>query len=379
MSDTTGSLRRVHFIDGYRGIASMLIVIHHAASSNIARFLTAHGMPELGNIIWNITGSGVDMFFVISGLVILRPHLRSDRKFDVGKYFSRRFMRIYPTFLGALAFGTFVIWYINTFPTWYNEKGIHVMFSWMETFKQAMIFNIDGIYYNISWWSIAAECLVYLIMPLVIISRPNISKLNDVKVMVVVFVTIGASVLLQYGFDRFLPVIYDLDRIKLNIGRLLDYPLCFVAGALIAGKDLSKRIAYIFAALGVVFFMMRGIYLPMLHNGFALLWGALVIITFKKEWLQRVLSSPFFLWVGERSYSLYLVHLSVFYLMDNLAANFVADRGLGYGIITRGLGIPAAFLVTILLFNLIEKRFIKGLITDRMIFPWQYSKFRREE
>jgi peptidoglycan/LPS O-acetylase OafA/YrhL len=89
-----------------------------------------------------------------------------------------------------------------------------------------------------------------------------------------------------------------------------------------------------------------------------------------------VLSTPFLVWVGERTYSIYLVHFSVFYLINNLTAHVTTERDYVYALITRGLGIPIAFFLSMLLFHFVERKFAKGLITDEMFWPWQTEKMK---
>jgi peptidoglycan/LPS O-acetylase OafA/YrhL len=96
MSTNPAQQDRYHFLDGIRGIAASMIVLHHAFSSNIAAALTKMHLHALGFLLQTVTGSGVNLFFVLSGVVLLRPYLRGQRKFKTLDYFWRRLKRIYP-------------------------------------------------------------------------------------------------------------------------------------------------------------------------------------------------------------------------------------------------------------------------------------------
>lgn len=102
------------------------------------------------------------------------------------------------------------------------------------------------------------------------------------------------------------------------------------------------------------------------------------MVSFESEAIQKFLSRPFFVWFGERSYSFFLVHLSVFYLSGNVTAHFTTGRGLEYGLLSRLLGYVFTLLVGMLLFQLVERRFARGLVTEQMIWPWQKNKMRRD-
>lgn len=379
MSVQQKKLQRFHFVDGLRAIASVMIVLHHSVSSNIMHFLSAHGFGFFGTLWSHTTGSGVNLFFTISGLVLLRPYLRGERKFSTGIYFKKRFLRIYPTYFAAVLFGGAVIWFINTHPTWYNEKGIHVYSSWWETFKEALMFNLDGLYYNIAWWSIPVEATFYILAPFLIFLFADRAKLHSNKyVAILLSGTFIGTLVVQLIFERYAPWFYSYSNVILNTGRILEYPICFLMGVLLAARDFNKNSAYLFMGIGAVLYLAHYFYRPFEHSGFGLLYGGLLILAFNSEQLQKFLSHPVLLWVGERSYSLFLVHFSVFYFINNRAALFTSDRGLEYGLITRGLGIPLAFLVAMFFFELFEKRFVRGMVTDKMFWPWQISKFRHD-
>ncbi len=379
MSEAPKKLQRFHFIDGFRAIAAMMIVLHHSVSNNVMRISAQFGLGFLGELWAHITGSGVNLFFTISGLVLLRPYLRGERKFSTGIYFKKRFLRIYPTYFAAVIFGAAIIWFINTHPTWYNERGIHIYFSYWETFKEALMFNSDGSYYNLAWWSIPVEAIFYIIAPFLIFLFANRDGLH--KGRNIVFLLVGTflgSFILQMVFERYFPNTYSYSHVVLNTGRFLEYPICFLVGLLLAARDFTTKNAYVFLICGAVVYSFVYVYRPFEHSGFGLIYGGLLILSFNSERLQRFLTHPVLLWIGERSYSLFLVHFSVFYFIDNRAALWTTHRGLEYALITRGIGIPLAFLVAMFFFELFEKRFVRGMVTDKMFWPWQISKMRHD-
>lgn len=84
----------LHTVQIYRAVAVLLVVLFHGSAFILSRYMVA----PLGNIFQ--TGfSGVFLFFVISGFIILTAHYC-----DVGRpcrlwyYLSRRLIRIYPFF-----------------------------------------------------------------------------------------------------------------------------------------------------------------------------------------------------------------------------------------------------------------------------------------
>lgn len=92
---------RIPSLDGLRGLVVLLVVLCHAAQ--------APGFPLLGipRSVWTQGAVGVDVFFVLSGLLITTLLLRErDRTGGVSlrAFWLRRFLRIVPAYGAYLAF-----------------------------------------------------------------------------------------------------------------------------------------------------------------------------------------------------------------------------------------------------------------------------------
>jgi peptidoglycan/LPS O-acetylase OafA/YrhL len=369
---------RFHFLDGLRGIAAFMVVVHHAFTPNIMQFLDKHHIPYVGFFFSFFTQSGVNLFFVLSGVVLLRPYLRQQRSFKAGDYFRRRVKRIYPPYFFALLFTVFVIWFNSTFPTWYNIKGLNVQMTWQEVLKEVFIFNFDGYYYNLSWWSLQIEMLFYVLVPLVILVFPKSDRINNRKLAYIIGGTLIGSIVLQFFFAAYLPHYYSnsLNWVAFSFFKFADYPLCFVFGALIAARDFNLKQAWLFIAMGLVLLVCALFYLPAGHSAFGLIYAGVIVLAFNIRSFKRMLSTPFMIWLGERSYSLFLVHYSAFYLVYNIVSHFTPERNLTYGLLTRTLSVPSALFVAMLLFHFVERRQARGLLTANMFWPWQVRSFK---
>jgi peptidoglycan/LPS O-acetylase OafA/YrhL len=367
---------RFHFLDGLRGIAAFMVVVFHAFIPNIVQALDRFNIPFVSFHLGFFAQSGVNLFFVLSGVVLLRPYLRGQREFKAVEYFQRRIKRIYPPYFFALLFTLFVYWFNSTFPTWYNLKGgLHEQISLGEAVKQAFVFNIDGHYYNLSWWSLQIEMLFYVCVPLIVLAFPK-KLITDRRLVILITGTLIVSALLQVTFLKTVPTYYY--RNSNSLFRFADYPLCFLLGVLIAAQDFDVKHARSFIALGMVFLAFGWWYEPAGHAAYGLIHAGVIILAFNLRSFQSALSKPFMMWLGERSYSLFLIHYPTFYLLYNLVSRFMPDRNLTYGIVTRVLCFPAALFVSMLLFSFVERRNARGLLTGNMFWPWQTWKLKNE-
>jgi peptidoglycan/LPS O-acetylase OafA/YrhL len=84
-------------VQGLRAVAILLVVLYHA------------GLPVPGGFI------GVDVFFVISGFVIIRMlHAELERtdRINLARFYTRRVLRILPALAIAIAVTVMVSWFV---------------------------------------------------------------------------------------------------------------------------------------------------------------------------------------------------------------------------------------------------------------------------
>jgi peptidoglycan/LPS O-acetylase OafA/YrhL len=88
---------RIRELDGIRGLAAAQVVASHVLGASQVTF------PGVGVLATVIDGSSaVILFFVLSGLCLSLPFF-GDRRLNVAEFYCRRVFRIYPAFLVSLA------------------------------------------------------------------------------------------------------------------------------------------------------------------------------------------------------------------------------------------------------------------------------------
>jgi peptidoglycan/LPS O-acetylase OafA/YrhL len=95
MARNTG---RLEWVEACRAAAALLVVVYHANRL----FVKAGGTEPLGRLV-HFGHAGVDLFFVISGFIILHVH-RNDigQPAALARYVSRRVTRLFPIYWVAL-------------------------------------------------------------------------------------------------------------------------------------------------------------------------------------------------------------------------------------------------------------------------------------
>ncbi len=148
---------RLAGFDGLRALAALSIVVYHAV-------LFSPGLS--GSPLWNVLiqlRSGVWIFFVISGFLLYRPHVaahRGDRPAPgVGGYAWNRAARIFPAYVVALVFLTFVV----TETQLQNHNNFLIQLGLLQ------IYSVKVFHYSTPLdvtWSLATELSFYVFLPL---------------------------------------------------------------------------------------------------------------------------------------------------------------------------------------------------------------------
>lgn len=130
-------------VEAWRGVASLMV-------------LWSHWGPPLG---WpmgpmSFAFTGVDLFFVLSGFVFA-PTVMAGRLPALAPYALRRFARIYPAYLAALALYVLLAWHAGR-PLLYLPE--HLLMAHMQSREVTF-------YYNPVFWSLPAEVAFYGLVP----------------------------------------------------------------------------------------------------------------------------------------------------------------------------------------------------------------------
>ncbi len=337
-------------LDGLRAIAVIGVMIYHAHHD---------WMP--GGFL------GVEVFFVISGYLItllLMGERERNGHVDLRQFWARRFRRLLPALYVMMAL---VAVYIAAFYPVAREQtrgdfmaGIFYVSNWYEIFVGQGYGASEAFVPLRHLWSLAVEEQFYLVWPLVMVvilrrSRSRLPavglKLIGVSVFIAILVAwfyVPGVVATSCGseftrgtwtvFGRCIAVndmlyLGSFSRaggLMLGAGfAMLWRPVAIMRGPL---RDRGRRLD-VLAALGMavlVYFMLtmylqeRGVYNPWLYRGGFFLTGVATLLLIAAATHQgaaagKLLGHKALVWVGTRSYGLYLYHWPVFQMIRKQA------------------------------------------------------------
>jgi peptidoglycan/LPS O-acetylase OafA/YrhL len=190
----TGYSARIPVLDGLRGIAILLVLLYHGLFSiHFASLPLVRLSP-----VAKLSGSGVDLFFVLSGFLIGGILLDvKDSPHYFKTFYVRRAYRILPLYLAVLGICLLRLISFHLFPAWFgNSQPKHIPFlSYVFFFQNIWMAVVGsfGLAFLSPTWSLAVEEQFYLTAPFLV------RRLNRCTLTKVLLAVILASPLLRIG------------------------------------------------------------------------------------------------------------------------------------------------------------------------------------
>ncbi|WP_083876659.1 acyltransferase [Ideonella sp. B508-1] len=358
---------RFHGLDGLRAIAALLVFLHHIVISNAALYFRQHDSPMLASALFGFGASGVEIFFCLSGVLLLRPYLRHGRKIEVLDYLKRRLLRLYPPFFVAWLISGFAVGLVWIYPTWWTRFSGLPGFDWYDWLLELPVGIFTDVAYNLAWWSLGLEVLFYLSVPLLVLVLVYFRR-TGMAIGTLVLFCLFASVFTH----AFVPYLGKAGALAVG-WNFASYAFCFSGGVLLARYDVTGPVRTCFWLIGGVM-VVASLFFPVInhHVGYGLIGVALVAMAADgTSRLGRLLSGSWFLWFGERSYSIFLTHYAAINMGCYLASLVFDEKGAAYIMLSRSLVFFLAILLMVLVFNGVESRFARNLTTADWKYPWR--------
>jgi peptidoglycan/LPS O-acetylase OafA/YrhL len=325
LSNSTAFRKEIPALTSLRGIAAIMIVVHHLGLLvlPLRGTLIAPALQKCGLL-------GMSVFFVLSGFVI---HYNYGSKIGAGgrnilDFIVARLARLYPLYL-IFVLGNFVYLH-HVLPSYtqflpYNVLGIQ---SWIYRIQDGVNVTLSQGYAN-NAWSISTELMLYLLfIPLAFIARFKSASLARGVILLLAGI-IGRVVVVHFAGDigaRMASLLGQASSVEPDQWLIFHSPYGrffeFLAGAGLAEMWMAglstkmRRAMVVLGYAGVTYIVASFLDLiafaaphcfegDHLHIGYAI---AVPLATLAVCLNGKVLVGKTALWMGEISYSLYLVH-----------------------------------------------------------------------
>jgi peptidoglycan/LPS O-acetylase OafA/YrhL len=295
---------------------------------------------------------GVDVFFVISGFVVTPLILRifSEQSneihhiYSLKKFFISRFYRLAPALASTILISGLIIILLDPFAHQQNlaRQGI----SSLLLLGNFAAYKYSGDYFSpnpnplVHTWSLSVEEQIYIILPIIltIILRKR-SRLF--KRSFYVYLSITSISFISFLFPTILNPVYNklgieiasqisfyspLDRVwQFTLGGLV-----FILATKMKIHDIkakSRKMLNLFLALALILILFSSFQISQKIGSIIIsILTLLIIILSSLEFFPKFLSSKL-KWLGDRSYSIYLVHMPIIYIIDQIIKRLIGVGG----------------------------------------------------
>lgn len=317
--------QRIVALDGLRALAIAGVVLYHLRPSRLT-----------GGFL------GVTLFFTLSGYLATKSIMRATARdgFSYPRYICRRVARMMPPIVVTIAL-TAVATYIaapSLLPKVQQDALPSALFlsNWFYIFRNVSYFAAAGLPSPLTHlWFCGVQMQFYLVWPLILMMLCSKTRSRNTAIGVTITFMLISTAAMALMFDP----MADTSRIYYGTDARAAELLCGALAAIAAprlremlsgdartpgaSKGISKVNVVSVAWLAVVIvgaFTLTGEN-PLLYRGgfllLALLTGLLIICVQNTECIvRRLLSVKPLVWLGQRSFSVYLVHYPLLLLMN---------------------------------------------------------------
>jgi peptidoglycan/LPS O-acetylase OafA/YrhL len=305
VSATIPANRLLPGIHGLRGMAAVAVVLFHLVH------LAEIRVPEFFAFIAADFGKGVQLFFVLSAFSLMHSTEHTMHRPTWAKeYFVKRLFRIAPLFYCIL--GGMILW-----PA---LKSGYMTFSW-----EAVLLNFSFVFGLAPWtgivwagWTVGVEMLFYALLPVLLLTVR--SRLGALYLALICIAISYVSRSILHAHYEHTTALYHYNWSEFSLlPNLCHFAFGIYAFRIAAEIDCQSTafragVAW-FAVLLVGTLLLAGNYFH--FRGDKIIWGIgfAALALWQCKWPARWSANRVCEYLGERSYSLYLLHPVVIILL----------------------------------------------------------------
>jgi peptidoglycan/LPS O-acetylase OafA/YrhL len=356
---------QIDALTGIRGFAAFWVAFHHLRVYWPDGLLGVPVFSELSRDGW----LAVDLFFVLSGFIMMHVHGEEFRSFSIGRarrFIGLRFIRVYPAHAVVLLLHVLLFFVAVAFGVAVNRDA----FSVRSFVLSAFMLNGWGFPgaqgWNVPSWSVSSEWFAYLMFPALAVLVWRVQRRRTA--VLVIIAILGTVTLIGGSYSHWkafmLPEGATLVRVTSE----------FTLGCLVylfyhqpIGKRLAEGMAQVAftGVLAVSIFAVSPIY-----NGLTLMLFVLLVMGLSQAEgpFARLLRTRPIMHLGRISYSAYIVHS----LVLAAYARIIGRIASGGAIVEFAIVAVYAVLVVLashLLYTLVEdpaRHWLRGWLIDRL-------------
>ena len=354
------SISYVKSLDGLRAVAILLVLFDHWTP-----FKGVHDIAEFGR-------TGLLLFFMLSGYLITSVLLKARADIDSKKisiyvgfanFYMRRVLRILPAYLAAITIAAI------TYKAVRHDFFIHLFF--LQNFTAG--FALKPIYGEITHlWSLAVEEQFYLFWAPFVLLSLNHSRMLKVCIAAVLisicYKTIGALNDVSPWTLRMV-TLGNIDSLAIGSLMAIDIKYQLINWSQGAAKKIRTSATYLaFLTIGIIvlstelygYKVIRLNHIYMIFHDTLMQLPLWVLLHKALNGGEKWMENRFFVWIGKRSYGIYVWHGQVREMMIFLSLKLFSYHLLPkFSYLSLFIFFTATLLVAELSWRFLESPFLK--------------------
>ena len=326
---------RLSELDSLRGIAALIVVAFHYTFRYDQIYHHRNPLPFSASLGYH----GVDLFFAISGFVILMTLERTRQPLD---FLVSRFSRLYPTYWAAMILTTLVVHVGGLRDQQLSLREFLENLPMIQTLLDVRL--VDGAY-----WTLAVELCFYGCMFLLFLGR----SLQRIELLLVLWIALKWLWVTE---------LFGLHHMSWALGAILiQQYIPFFAIGMICYRLFMGTTSVRWAIAIIAFSILTELCLDGIEMGIVAVVVAaifLLVSTGRGSWLR---ARPL-LWLGTISYPLYLLHENI----GRTVIHSIESRGFG-----EVVAVPIAVGIALLLATAVNR------LVEVPALEWIRARYRR--
>jgi peptidoglycan/LPS O-acetylase OafA/YrhL len=326
-----------------RAFAALIVVLFHM-------FFDESSVNTVFDFLISDGHLGVDLFFILSGFILAHTNFRKwrDGQFSHRDFLINRFARVYPLhlfmiLLFLLAYQARLAIGVTTEAIGQNwdhlPYHIFLLHAWGFT---------DGHSWNFPSWSVSAEAFAYLFFALAFGFLVQFRPLMALAIGLAAFWTCHL-IAEMFGFTL-TKMMYNFGILRIAGEFLLGIGLYQFFRSRSLHESLVKPLLILFL-FGIVF----GAYLQINESLIVMLFGGMIFLVANLATLDRpsVMRNSTLIYLGEISYSTYMVHILVLMVLDLVLRKLEPEPFIAS--IFYAVSLVAIYAASALLYHFVER------------------------
>lgn len=333
---------RLPLLDAMKGLGCMAIVLHHLAFYGPMSDVVHKAAPDTINFLYNYARLAVQMFFVLGGYLVAAQFSPMGEALpsSVGKQVWKRYRRLATPLVFAVALASLITAMVRP---WFDHPSLSAAPSLMQFLVHALLLQdlvgVEALSAGVWYVAVDFQLFTGTVILTALMSQAPVRWRWIYPVVIMTLCALSLWGLSRFDeYENYAPYFYG----------------AYALGMLAYWTSRASWSSWAWVALlvlGVV-----ALWLQYRHPIAVALATALLLATSARTgWLERWPGPHWLVWLGQRSYSIFLIHYGIC-IGFNAIWHYLFPQGVWVNVLGMGLAMVCSVAAGVILYNRVESR-----------------------